>query len=75
MSTITRLLVLLLAIGGGMLYKRLNQLWGDLPAPTLDPQQWWGDEEQPKDYAAYLANSSEVVGNRLMYPEAVSDNK
>ncbi|EDW62145.1 juvenile hormone epoxide hydrolase 1 [Drosophila virilis] len=69
MSTITRLLVLLLAIGGGMLYKRLNQLWGDLPAPTLDPQQWWGDEEQPKDYDAYLANSSEVVGNRLMYPE------
>ncbi|XP_023160354.1 juvenile hormone epoxide hydrolase 1 [Drosophila hydei] len=69
MSPVTRLLVLLLAIGGGMFYKRLNQLWGDLPPPTLDAQQWWGDEEQPKDYEAYLSNTSEVIGNRLLYPE------
>lgn len=71
MSPITRILVLLLAIGGGMLYKELNKLWGDLPAPTLDSQQWWGDEASPKDYEAYLANTSEVVNNRLMYPDAV----
>lgn len=73
MSPVTRLLVLLLAIGGGMFYKRLNQLWGDLPPPTLDAQQWWGDEEQPKDYEAYLSNTSEVIGNRLLYPETVSE--
>lgn len=71
MSPTTRLLVLLLAVGGGFVYKRLNQLWGDLPAPSLDDQQWWGDEASPKDYAAYLANTSEVVGNRLVYPETV----
>lgn len=66
--------MLLLAIGGGMVYKQFNQLWGDLPAPSLDAQQWWGDEASPKDYAAYLANSSEVVGNRLVYPESTIED-
>ncbi|XP_022226072.2 juvenile hormone epoxide hydrolase 2 [Drosophila obscura] len=69
MSVTVKILVLVLAIGGGLVYKNVSQLWGDLPAPKLDAQQWWGDEAQPKDYAAYLANSSEVIGNRLSYPE------
>ncbi|XP_068146113.1 juvenile hormone epoxide hydrolase 1 [Drosophila tropicalis] len=70
MSPITRILVLLLAIGGGMVYKQINQLWGDLPAPKLDLEEWWGDEAEPKDYEAYVANTSEVINNRLSYPEA-----
>lgn len=71
MGVIVKILVLLLAIGGGMVYKNVSQLWVDLPAPQLDPQQWWGDEAEPEDYAAYLANNSEVIGNRLSYPEKV----
>lgn len=69
MGVTVKILVLLLAIGGGLVYKNVSQLWADLPAPQLDPQEWWGDEAQPKDYAAYLANSSEVIGNRLSYPD------
>ncbi|XP_030388437.1 juvenile hormone epoxide hydrolase 1 [Scaptodrosophila lebanonensis] len=69
MSPITRILVLVLAIGGGMLYRNVSQLWADLPPPKLNEQEWWGDEAEPADYAAYLANSSEVVGNRLSYPD------
>ncbi|ALC42557.1 Jheh1 [Drosophila busckii] len=69
MSPLTRLLVLVFAIGAGLVYKQLNHFWGDLPVPVLDEQQWWGDEAQPKDYAAYLANSTEIMGNRLVYPE------
>ncbi|XP_060654451.1 juvenile hormone epoxide hydrolase 1-like [Drosophila nasuta] len=74
MSTITRLLVLLLAIGGALVYKQLNQLWGDLPVPTLDEQQWWGDEASPSDYATYLANTSEVINNRILYPETTIED-
>ncbi|XP_033251957.1 juvenile hormone epoxide hydrolase 1-like [Drosophila miranda] len=69
MSVTLKILVLVPAIGGGLIYKNVSQLWADLPAPKLDPQEWWGDEAQPKDYAAYLANSSEVIGNQLSYPE------
>ncbi|SPP73666.1 juvenile hormone epoxide hydrolase 2 [Drosophila guanche] len=69
MSVTVKILVLVLAIGGALVYRNVSQLWGDLPAPKLDTQQWWGDAAQPKDYAAYLANNSEVIGNRLSYPE------
>lgn len=68
-----RVLVLLLAIGGGLFYRQLNQLWGDLPAPTLDAQQWWSNKPAPKDYQAYLAKSSKIVENPLKYPDEVGD--
>lgn len=67
-----RVLILLLAIGGGLFYRQLNQLWGDLPAPTLDAQQWWSNKPAPKDYDAYLAKSSMVVESPLKYPDEVS---
>lgn len=75
MSPITRILVLLLAMGGGMIYKKISSMMGDVEAPQLPENQWWGDEEEPKDWEAYLANSSDVIGNRLMYPDTVSSIK
>jgi len=72
MGVTVKILVCVLAIGDGLVYKNVSQLWADLPVPQLDPQEWWGDAEQPKDYAAYLANNSEVINNKLSYPEKVS---
>jgi len=72
MGVTVKILVLILAIAGGLVYRNVTQLWADLPAPKLDPQEWWGDEAQPKDYEAYLKNNSEVIGNRLSYPDKVS---
>nr|ACV04706.1 JHEH1 [Drosophila simulans] len=69
MGVTVKILVLILAVAGGLVYRNVTQLWADLPAPKLDPQEWWGDEAQPKDYDAYLKNSSEVIGNRLSYPD------
>ncbi|XP_061387769.1 juvenile hormone epoxide hydrolase 1 [Musca vetustissima] len=74
MSPITRILVLMLAMGGGMLYKKFSDIWGDVEAPKLPLNQWWGDEEEPKDWNAYLANTSEVIGNRLLYPDTTLDD-
>lgn len=72
MSPFTRIVILLLAIVGGTLYKKVSQMLGHVEVPHLPLNQWWGDEAEPKDWEAYLANSSEVVGNRLMYSDTVS---
>lgn len=72
MSPLTRVLVLILAIGGGMLYKKVNDLMGNVARPKMNLQRWWGDEAEPKDWNEYLKNSSEVIGNRLMYADMVS---
>uniref|UniRef100_A0A1L8EG16 Epoxide hydrolase n=1 Tax=Haematobia irritans TaxID=7368 RepID=A0A1L8EG16_HAEIR len=74
MSPFTRILILFLAIGGGMVYKEIALMLSDVEAPQLPLNQWWGDEEEPKDWDAYLANSSEVIGNRLMYPDTTLDD-
>lgn len=73
MSPVTRILILILAIAGGMMYKRLNEMLGDVKAPTLPLNQWWGDEPEPTDWQAYLANSSEVIGNKLLYADQVNN--
>ncbi|XP_060659411.1 juvenile hormone epoxide hydrolase 2-like [Drosophila nasuta] len=70
MSSITRILLILLAIGGGLVYNQLQQLWGDVPPPTLDAQQWWGKDASPKDYDVYLASTSKVLESRLVYPKS-----
>lgn len=46
---------------------------GDVKAPTLPLNQWWGDEPEPTDWQAYLANSSEVIGNKLLYADQVNN--
>lgn len=45
--------------------EQLNQLWGYLPAPTLDAQQWWSNKTAPKDYEEYLAKGFKVVKSPL----------
>ena len=72
MSAFKRLLLLTLIMIGSMLYKKVDEHWGALPAPKLNPNEWWGDGPAPKDYQAYLANSSEVISNRLSYSDNVS---
>lgn len=71
MSPITRFLILVLAIIGGMLYKKANDTFGDVKAPTLSLTQWWGDDAEPTNWQVYLDNSSEIIGNKLYYPDQV----
>ncbi|XP_054740688.1 juvenile hormone epoxide hydrolase 2-like [Anastrepha obliqua] len=46
----------------------------DVEKPEVSLQQWWGDGDPPDDWAAYLKNTSEVIGNKLMYPDATIDD-
>ncbi|KAL9917410.1 juvenile hormone epoxide hydrolase 1 [Glossina fuscipes fuscipes] len=64
-------LMILLTIVVAVVLKQFFYPWGGLSAPTLPLNQWWGDEEEPRDWQAYLDNSSEVINNRLMYEESV----
>lgn len=52
-------------------YKHLNVVL-DAQPPKVPLQQWWGDDVEPTDWAAYLKNSSKVRGNKLMFPDEVS---
>ncbi|XP_017471750.1 PREDICTED: juvenile hormone epoxide hydrolase 2 [Rhagoletis zephyria] len=54
-------------------YKRIDTIFECEP-PEVSLQQWWGDEEPPKDWAAYLENSSLVIGNKLKFSDATIDD-
>ncbi|XP_004521994.1 juvenile hormone epoxide hydrolase 1 [Ceratitis capitata] len=54
-------------------YKHLNIIL-DAQPPKVPLQQWWGDDVEPTDWAAYLKNSSKVRGNKLMFPDETIDD-
>ena len=72
MLPLTRFLILIVAIAGGMVYKKVNDLFANVKAPILPVNQWWGDEEEPTNWQVYLDNSSEIISNKLYYPDQVN---
>lgn len=76
MTPFTRILILFLIMGTAMLYRQISDILNDATAPNLPLDQWWGDGEAPEDLAAYIANTSDVVNNRLVFkPEVSAKNK
>uniref|UniRef100_A0A1A9WPB5 Epoxide hydrolase n=1 Tax=Glossina brevipalpis TaxID=37001 RepID=A0A1A9WPB5_9MUSC len=67
----SRILMVFLVIVFGVILKHIFSSLAGVPAPHLPLNQWWGDEEEPIDWQAYLDNSSEVVNNRILYEESI----
>lgn len=57
-------------VGAMFAYRRINSVF-ESEVPKVSLHQWWGDGAEPEDWAAYVKNSSEVVGNRLVFPDSV----
>lgn len=57
-------------IGAIFAYRRINSAF-ETEVPKVTLHQWWGDGPEPKDWAAYVKNSSEVLSNRLIFPDSV----
>lgn len=71
MTIVKRFFLICFILAISMLYKKMDQHLGALPVPKLDPNEWWGDGPAPSDYQQYLVNNSDVINNRLMYPDSV----
>nr|XP_014095480.1 juvenile hormone epoxide hydrolase 2 [Bactrocera oleae] len=60
-------------IGAIFAYRRINSVF-ETEVPKVTLHQWWGDGPEPKDWAAYVKNSSEVLSNRLIFPDSTIDD-